>query len=91
MRENLINNLFCEETYRKKIIRKLFSKEENRFKTFIASVLQQNNWNDAVSIVEEFFNKRKINYYSEEAVKFVDILHSYFTSEGGIKENIKAV
>jgi hypothetical protein len=90
-RESLINDLFCEETYRRKIIKKLFSKEENSFKTFIGSVIQQKSWSDAVTVVEEFFNRKKINYYSEEAVKFVDILHSYFTSEGELKENTGAV
>jgi hypothetical protein len=94
-RESLINELFCEETFRKKIIKKLFSKEESRFRSFINTILQQKNWNDAVTIVEDFFNKKKINYYSEEAVKFVDILQTYFTPldirGSNLQEKIKAV
>jgi len=91
IRENLINDLFCENTYRKKIIKRLFSKEENKFKTLICTVLQQKSWHEAVIPVEDFFNKNKIDYYSEEAVKFVDILQSYFSKGKDIKENIKAV
>ncbi|HEY3250022.1 MAG TPA: hypothetical protein VGK25_02780 [Ignavibacteria bacterium] len=89
-REKLINELFCEETYRKRIIKKLFSKEEKNFKEFLENLLVQNNWSDVTMLLEKYFNDNKIDYYCEEAVKLVDVLQSHFT-DNAINENSKAV
>jgi len=85
----LIIELFCEDTFRKRIIKKLFSKQDEKFRLFVESVLSQPDWNDVTGLIENYFNKQKINYYSKEAVKFVDILQSHFTGENKLKENIK--
>jgi len=90
-REKLINDLFCEETFRKRIIKKIFSRQEIKFKAFVQSALSQHGWDGVAALIECHFNKNKINYYSAEAVKFVDILQAHFTKDNDIKENIKAV
>jgi hypothetical protein len=88
-RAKLIEDLFCEQTYRRKIVKKLFGKEEKKFKTFLNSVLSQSCWSDATMLLENHFNRNKINFYSDEAVKFVDILQSYFVKDNDV--NSRAV
>jgi hypothetical protein len=77
----ILNDLFCEETYKKKIIKCIFNKDENKFKESVNIVLSKGSWHEAASLIEELFNKHKVNYFSEEAVKFVDILQSHFARE----------
>ncbi len=91
LKDKLIEDLFCEETYRKKIVKKLFGREELSFKSFLDSVLTQNSWHDVTVLLEDYFKKKNINFYSEEAVKFVDILQSHFVKETPAANNSKAV
>jgi len=87
----LIDELFCEKTYKKKILKVIFNKDENKLKDSVSSILEKRNWIEASDLIEEYFNKFKVNYFSEEAVKFVDILHNHFAKETkGTKES-KAV
>ena len=87
----LIDDLFCEKTYKKKILKVIFNKDENKLKDSVSSILEKRNWIEASDLIEEYFNKFKVNYFSEEAVKFVDILHNHFAKETkGTKES-KAV
>jgi hypothetical protein len=79
VREKLLNDLFCEKSYRKKIIKKIFHKNESRFKEEVNKLLSFSSWSDAIPLIEDIFKVNKVNFYSEEAVKFVDILHSHFT------------
>ncbi|MCX7877983.1 MAG: hypothetical protein N2510_04990 [Ignavibacteria bacterium] len=74
----LINELFCEETYRKRIIKKIFSKNHDLFLKTVSDLINTENWNSAVKIIEKIFETAKVNYLSDEAVKFVDIMESYF-------------
>lgn len=74
----LINDLFCEETYRKKIIKKIFSKDSELFIKTVSELLEQKNWEDAVKIIENIFDKAKIDFFSDEAIKFVDIMESFY-------------
>jgi hypothetical protein len=77
--EILFNELFCELSYRKKILKKIFNKEENTFKEFVKNILESNNWQSASKKIDEYFTNNNTDYFSEEAVKFVDILQYYFT------------
>jgi hypothetical protein len=79
VREKLLNDLFCEKSYRKKIIKKIFHKNESRFKEEVNKLLGSSSWSKAIPLIEDIFKINKVNFYSEEAVKFVDILHSHFT------------
>lgn len=90
-REKLINDLFCEETFRKKIIKKIFNNRELSFRVFADEILKNEKWPDAAAMLEKYFNEKKIDYYTPEAVKFVDILHSHYVSDLDSKDNNKAV
>lgn len=79
MREILIYELFCEESYRKKIIKKLFHKNELSFKQTVSNILDLTSWNEVIPVLEKIFTKNKTDLYSEETVKFVDILQGHFT------------
>jgi hypothetical protein len=90
-RENLIKDIFCEETYRKKIIKKVFSNREISFRLFVDDLLKNEKWNDAAIQIEKYFNDKKIDYYSPEAVKFVDLLQSHYIKDSDSNDNNKAV
>ncbi|MCI0449065.1 MAG: hypothetical protein L0Y79_04665 [Chlorobi bacterium] len=91
--ENLISDLFCEESYKRKIIKRIFSKNEIIFKDSVREILNKQAWEEAIPLIEDLFKIKRVDYLSEEAVKFVDILQSYFyknTFSEGRSEN-KAV
>ncbi|MFI5211976.1 MAG: hypothetical protein ACHQIH_03765, partial [Ignavibacteria bacterium] len=73
-RARLIDDLFCEKTYKKKILKVIFNRDESGFKDSVSAILETRNWAEASELIEEYFNKFKVNYFSEEAVKFVDIM-----------------
>jgi hypothetical protein len=77
--EKLIYELFCEETYKKRILKKLFNKDEALFTESVVKILEPGSWSEAIPEIEKLFKKNKIDFYCEEAVKFVDILQSHFT------------
>jgi hypothetical protein len=81
IRENLIKDLFCEESYKKKIIKHIFRKNEDSFKETVNDILDLKSWNEAARSIEELFTKQKVNYFSEASVKFVDILQSHFVKD----------
>ncbi len=74
-----LNELFCEETPRKRIIKKIFNKDEKKFISTVSTILDSPTWEEATIHIEELFNENKIKYFSEEAVKFVDLIESYYT------------
>jgi hypothetical protein len=79
--EKLFDELFCEQAYRRKILKKVFAKDENFFREFVFELLKQQNWKKASRKIDEMFTAKNINYFSEEAVKFVDIMQYYFTGQ----------
>ena len=89
-KEMLFNELFCEESYRKKILKKIFGKDENSFKDFVKEIIDKDDWKSASSKIDEYYTNKNIDYFSEEAVKFVDILHYYFTNRSGTHEHTLA-
>ncbi|RPI18405.1 MAG: hypothetical protein EHM58_05550 [Ignavibacteriae bacterium] len=75
------DEVFCEESYKKKIVKKIFNKDEADFKKTTAKILNSPDWESATYLIEELFVQNKVNFYSEEAVKFVDIIENYFTKK----------
>lgn len=78
-KDKITDELFREQSYKKKIIKKLFRKNEASFKQFVYKVIDAASWNDAIPELDRFFKSNKVDLYSEEAVKFVDILQGHFT------------
>jgi len=77
-KKKLLEDLFCEPQYRKQILKKLFRKDEKKFTEFVYKLLDINSWDSACDFIDDFFAKNKLDYLSEEAVKFVDIMEGYF-------------
>jgi hypothetical protein len=77
-KDSLIKDLFCEQTYRRKIIKRLFGKNETSFRESVGEILSKQEWDEAVPLIENLFSKNRVDYLSEEAVKFVDIMQSHF-------------
>lgn len=75
---NIINELFYKTNYKKKIIKRIFKNNEDNFNSFIKKIIEQNSWQTASELLNDYYYKNKINLFSEEAVNLVDILESYF-------------
>ncbi|MEO8512178.1 MAG: hypothetical protein ABI543_01330 [Ignavibacteria bacterium] len=90
-RKRVIGDLFCERSYKKKIIKRIFDKNETDFLKTVNGILDKKSWEEAVAILEELFKNKKVNFYSEEAVKFVDIFQSHFNKDEPYKGKSKAV
>lgn len=90
-RKRLIEDLFCEASYRKKILKKLFDKNEDDFKDNVNRILDKNNWDDAVLYIDTLYRDRKVNFYSDAAVKFVDIFQNHFNKNEASNGKNKAV
>jgi hypothetical protein len=86
IRAGMIDTLFCEETYRKKIIRRIFRRDEKKFREAVSLILDVSNWKNASSLIAELFDKNRTDYLSEEAIKFVDIIQNYFSERGLLGE-----
>jgi len=63
---------------RKKIIKKLFKKNESDLQKFIGVLNDQNSWKSASILIDEEFYQRGINPYSKEALQFSDIVYTRF-------------
>ncbi len=79
VREKLLIDLFIEKSYRKKIIKKIFHKNETHFKEEVGKLLCCSSWSEAIPVIEDIFKANKVNFYSDAAVRFVDIMQSHFT------------
>jgi hypothetical protein len=80
-RMRLIDDLFCEASYRRKIIKYIFRKKEPEFTAEVNKILDKPTWEDAVNEIEDMFTRLKVDYFSREAVKFVDVLQGHFIKE----------
>jgi hypothetical protein len=90
--EKDFNAIFAEEKKRKKIIKKIFDKNEVEFKENVLKILRAESWTDASKQIEELFEKNGVNFYSVEAVTFVDLLEAHFIKENnGNKTDSAAV
>ncbi len=89
LRLKRLNELFCEVTPRKRIIKKIFQRDEKKFIAAVLTILGSPTWEDATIHIEELFNKNKIKYFSEEAVKFVDLIESHYTRDTELMNKVR--
>jgi hypothetical protein len=72
-----LNTMIIGRT-RKKIIKKLFNKNENELLSFVNLVNNQSAWKEASGIIDNEFYERGINPYSKEAIIFSDLIYIRF-------------
>jgi len=72
-----LNGMIVGRT-RKKIIKKLFKKNENDFLSFVSLVNDESAWKEASVTIDNEFYERGINPYSKEAIMFSDIIYLRF-------------
>ncbi len=72
-----LNTMIIGRT-RKKIIKKLFNKNENELLSFVNLVNNQSAWKEASVIIDNEFYERGINPYSKEAIIFSDLIYIRF-------------
>lgn len=77
-RTNLINDLFCEPSHKKKIIKNIFKKDEANFYSTVSIIIDKDTWDEAVDIIKEQFKTAKVKLYAPESIRFVDVLQEYF-------------
>jgi hypothetical protein len=87
LNEKLFDELFCEQSFRRRILKKVFGRDEKFFREFVYGLLKQESWKKTSMKIDEMFTLKKINYFSEEAVKFVDIMQFYFTDRDAPENN----
>ncbi len=63
---------------RKKIIKKLFRKDEAAFNEFINKLNSMSSWKEASHFIDDTFYELNINPYSKEAITFSDIVYMRF-------------
>jgi hypothetical protein len=85
----LLKEIFCEESFRKKIIKKLFQKDGKVFQVIVLKILESADWKEASAKIADYYDNNKIKYYKPEAVKFVDLLESYFLKDNIQDNNLK--
>lgn len=72
-----LNNMIKGRT-RKKIIKKLFRKDEAAFNEFINKLNAMSSWKEASHFIDDTFYEMNINPYSKEAITFSDIVYMRF-------------
>lgn len=90
-RKRLIEDLFCESSYKKKIIKKIFNKDEEDFTRNVNLILDEPGWDEAVKVIEDLYSTKRVNFYSDAAVKFVDIFQNHFIKSDTLNGKNKAV
>lgn len=66
---------------RDRAIKKLFGGNANEFNQFLAKIDPMPEWKDAMEVIDNEFNKRKIKPDSKEATGLTDVLFKrYFPS-----------
>ncbi len=84
-----LNNMI-KGRMRKKIIKKLFKKDEQAFNEFIAKLNAIPTWKEASHFIDDTFYERNINPYSKEAIMFSDIVYMrYFPKDKYIGSNFE--
>jgi len=84
-------NSLIKGRLRRRIIKKLFSKKEHEYITFIDSINGMPTWKDASRIIDDEFYNREINPYSREAIAFSDMIYLRFFPKDkyvGVDEDI---
>lgn len=63
---------------RRKVIKKLFKKNEQKFVDFLNLINNESSWKSASKIIDDEFYEREINPYSKEAINLSDIIYLRF-------------
>lgn len=63
---------------RRKIIKKLFKKNEQAFQSFLGALNKEFSWKAASRIIDDVFYEHEINPYSKEAINLSDIIYLRF-------------
>lgn len=63
---------------RRKIIKKLFRKNEQDFTNFLVMLNKESSWKIASKIIDDEFYEREVNPYSKEAISLSDIIYLRF-------------
>jgi hypothetical protein len=71
-------NVMIKGRTRRKILKKLFKKNENEFLSFVKQINKLSTWKEASRLIDEEFYTREINPYSSEAINFSDIIYTRF-------------
>ncbi len=75
---------------RKKIIKKLFKKDEAAFNEFINKLNAMGSWKEASRFIDDTFYELNINPYSKEAITFSDIVYMrFFPKDKYIGQNLE--
>ncbi len=75
---------------RKKIIKKLFRKDEAAFNNFIDQLNAMSSWKEASRFIDDTFYELNINPYSKEAITFSDIVYMrFFPKDKYIGQNLE--
>ncbi len=75
---------------RKKIIKKLFKKNEQAFNEFIDKLNEIKTWKEASHFIDDTFYEMNINPYSKEAIMFSDIVYMrYFPKDKYMDQHLE--
>ncbi len=67
---------------RKKFIKKVFRKDEDRYNAFVDLLNRTPDWKTASALIDDYFFEAGINPYSKEALEFSDLVYSrYFPKD----------
>jgi hypothetical protein len=72
-----LNKLFVGRN-RKRVLKKLFKKDEKAFTRVLNQLNELTTWKDASLIIDDQFYERSINPYSKEAILFSDTIYTRF-------------
>ena len=72
-----LNALIVGRT-RRKIVKKLFKRNEQDFVTFLDALNKESSWKIASKIIDDEFYEREVNPYSKEAISLSDIIYLRF-------------
>lgn len=69
---------FIDEEDRKKIIKKIFKKNEQDYLDAISEINKMTSWKDASKYIDEIYILNEVDLYSPEAIIFTDIAYKRF-------------
>jgi hypothetical protein len=67
---------------RKKIIRKIFLNEEQKFTTAIATLQSLTTWKQASTFIDEIFIRNDVDPYCSEAERFIKVMYQQYHLKG---------
>ena len=63
---------------RKKFVKKIFRKKDDKYQEFVGQLNQISQWRDASSLIDEYFMQEGVNPYSKEALELSDIIYNRY-------------